>query len=663
MADIITLMTELSFPTNVEGVCWGLALMAERARRCGQYSVFKQRMNFLSALKDNELKKLLEAAKDHDRALRLKRPNVEPLTCNEKILLTTEAFFFQVWAHFDPSAIQDFLGQRDIHFSYYDTRKLEELMYDVGSHDKEISPLTLPHTYFFCITEKNARLLRSFLREIMISKLSIGITINSMHHAVHLFHENRRWYLTNHSVLTNYWSIDGFLLPLIRMFSENKVANLTFRVFMEEGPENKILLQKLKKINHDLLQDLCNSDQLNLCDSREGTLLDIAAREGGLEVVRQLSTQQHMKIDYAPLLLAAKGGHVEIVKELLAHLNIIRVEQIARNSLPLLRVVAENGHLAVMKELLKYRDVSQILEDKGYTLLYVAAEKGRIGIVTELLGHLDITQINQAVERNFTSLHIAARNGHVEVVEALLQQKGIIVANPYDNGCTPLYLAAENGHAGVVEKLLPHLQARQVNQLNKRAYGSLWFTALLNPLQIAARNGHVSVVEVLLRKEGIDIDQRTKRGTALQLAVHRGHAKVVEKLLPYLKAGQINQTDSAGDTLLYVAAGAGHLAVVKTLLKHEDIAVDQPNGFGGTPLIAAAYSGHMEIVRELLEYSRAKLDQMNEGGITLLSLVTREGYAEVMKVLLANKGLCDTAILTSGTASHETLNRTKSSTL
>src|ERR1700742_146134 len=103
MASIFELMKALNYPTDERGVCHGLAIMAERARRCHDYKTFKKRMDYLDAVNVDDFKiamNLLQA--------KVKAKNV--LTKHEKMLLTIQPFFFQLWAYQSPDEIQKFLG-------------------------------------------------------------------------------------------------------------------------------------------------------------------------------------------------------------------------------------------------------------------------------------------------------------------------------------------------------------------------------------------------------------------------------------------------------------------------------------------------------------------------------------------------------------------------
>ena len=59
-------------------------------------------------------------------------------------------------------------------------------------------------------------------------------------------------------------------------------------------------------------------------------------------------------------------------------------------------------------------------------------------------------------------------------------------------------------------------------------------------------------------------------------------------------------TDTNQQTLLSLAAAAGHLTVVKLLLTYENVRVNTKDKDGRTPLCLAAAEGHEAVVQLLL---------------------------------------------------------------
>ena len=88
-------------------------------------------------------------------------------------------------------------------------------------------------------------------------------------------------------------------------------------------------------------------------------------------------------------------------------------------------------------------------------------------------------------------------------------------------------------------------------------------------------------------------------------------------------------------TLLQAAAGAGHLAIVKELLKR-GASVDLPTSLGCTALMDSARNGHLAIVFVLLQHS-ANPDLQANDGMTALMTTAYHGLEACVKALLRAK--------------------------
>ncbi len=423
-------MKELNFPTNENGVCFGLALMAERARRCGEYHKFKKRMDYLeyiSTLKKGSLESRIQAAqKISSDSLLTSRQQEE-----REMLLEIKIFFFQVYAHFNPQFIQTHLDiqptleQAVPRLSQKDFQKAETLMF-------QDSPLPAPHSYFLSETPENKEsFVRQFLETIQQSNEPVGLLIDSSWHAIHVFYDiqQKKWFLTNHSELKEYKSVNELLPKLINIFAKNKVASLNFGVFTENfSPNTNILLKKLKTISDASVETVCSSGKkINQQDSSGVTSLHIAAQ----------------------------NGHVEIVKALLeknANVNLVNSKGLSALSL-----AADNGHVAIVKALLEKN--AAVNTSSGYSPLLMAAQNGHLEIVKALLEKN--ANVNDSI-KGLTPLYVAAKNGYSEIVKALLKKNANV--NLTNLKCkSPLWIAAENGHLDIVKILLEGNQKCEID--------------------------------------------------------------------------------------------------------------------------------------------------------------------------------------------------------
>ena len=233
-----------------------------------------------------------------------------------------------------------------------------------------------------------------------------------------------------------------------------------------------------------------------------------------------------------------------------------------------------------------------------------------------------------------TPLHVAADGGLDELARVLVDCPHVQVNRMMhftNTRSTALFTACEKGHSVVVSHLLGHAQI-DVNK-SRVPDGA-------TPLVIAYQNGHFDVVGLLLTHSDIDVNQSrpTDGATLLLLASHEGCAETVQLLL---KSPKI---DVNGATPLLIACQNRHLDVVRLLLTHSDIDVNQSRpADGATPLFLASQEGCAETVQLLLESPKIDVNVMSKSvgssldkkGSTPLLAACQNGHAQVVALLLA----------------------------
>ncbi|QLZ68914.1 hypothetical protein FOLKNPGA_01694 [Legionella sp. PC1000] len=588
MADIIDLMKELEYPTNEEGVCLGLAVMAERARHCGQYEQFKERMEYLEGLNNGTLKSLLCDAKETAK-------RNEVLTQEEKILLSIEPFFFQIWCYFKPRAVQKFFQISGPHFKQDDIPRVEKLIHQ--------DFLLAKSDRFFLSTEPEddgtydqGRFLTQFLHVIQEYE-ECGLLIACPDHMVHLYYDKKqsKWYLTDHSRLSNYERVDELLKPLIDVFTDNGVTNLSIQVFAEESPDKQELLKKLNQLSMDSVQQLKESDNPHRFDTNWFTALSNAALNDHYLVIENLLNNRNVNINLVdgtgktPLGLTAQNGNKKATEVLLLHPDIL-VNKGNSNGYPPLWSAANGGYLGVVKALLTHPDILVNKRKRGcVTPLAIAARKGHLDVVETFLKHPDIL-VNEGDKNDITPLLIAVASSHLDVVKALLKHPDIDVNLSDKDGVTPLWMAAYNGHFDVVQVLVNHPNIK-VNLTNQAGCTPLW---------IAVQNGHLNIVKILQAHSDIlvNLTRNDDEISALWIATQRGHLDIVLELLLHPTI-DVNQPNKNGVTPLWVAACNGRLDILQALLKHPQIKINKAQKDGIKPIDIAKYKGHQDIVDAL----------------------------------------------------------------
>ncbi|XP_076030958.1 protein fem-1 homolog B-like isoform X2 [Oratosquilla oratoria] len=158
------------------------------------------------------------------------------------------------------------------------------------------------------------------------------------------------------------------------------------------------------------------------------------------------------------------------------------------------------------------------------------------------------------------------------------------------------------------------------------------------PLLIAARNGHEKAVRTIL-KFSPDLEQEAtvkfdgyviEGASPLWCASGAGHLGVVKMLV---RAGaNVNHPTRTNSTPLRAACFDGRLDIVKYLTEHEaDIHI--ANKYNNTCLMIAAYKGHLDVVQYLLELG-ARPDERAHCGATALQFAAECGHVKIVEELL-----------------------------
>uniref|UniRef100_A0A1B6ET95 Protein fem-1 homolog B n=2 Tax=Proconiini TaxID=565685 RepID=A0A1B6ET95_9HEMI len=191
--------------------------------------------------------------------------------------------------------------------------------------------------------------------------------------------------------------------------------------------------------------------------------------------------------------------------------------------------------------------------------------------------------------------------------------------------------------------------------------------SLKNRVYYAARDGMAVTLCALLSDRDEDvvkelvnqevIDPEGQRCTPLIVAARHGHDKVVKvflnKFSPDIEQEGSVKVDSyviEGASALWCAAGAGHLNVVKTLVK-AGANVNHPTLTNSTPLRAACFDGRLDVVRYLTEHG-ADIHIANKYNNTCLMIAAYKGHLDVVSYLLEKGALPDEKAHCGATAMH-----------
>ena len=184
----------------------------------------------------------------------------------------------------------------------------------------------------------------------------------------------------------------------------------------------------------------------------------------------------------------------------------------------------------------------------------------------------------------YTELMSASRDGDNAAVKRVLDS-GAFVNEKTSRGKTALMLAASNGHLETVKLLV----SRDANIEIADNYGT---TALI----VAATAGREKTAAFLAEMGADTLLRDSSGGSALGNAVFFGHSNTVKVLLEHTP----KDMGEHGKELLLVAAGLGHVDIVKSLLKH-GIDANIRGIKERTPLMATAAFDKDKAAKVLLE--------------------------------------------------------------
>jgi len=176
-----------------------------------------------------------------------------------------------------------------------------------------------------------------------------------------------------------------------------------------------------------------------------------------------------------------------------------------------------------------------------------------------------------------------------------------------------------------------------------------------SPLEMAggaekseSRSRSIVVPKAALGPQGtVYATSKAEREERLREAANVGDVVEVERLLSCKSRLNVNATDAMGRTAIYLACGAGQLAVVKRLCSVPQLDVNKadedPNGkglgHGFTPLHKAIEGGHVLVVQALRECKGIDVNRTNWRGDTALLSATAHGNLRVLRELIKVKGI------------------------
>ncbi|CAH0024902.1 unnamed protein product [Clonostachys rhizophaga] len=386
----------------------------------------------------------------------------------------------------------------------------------------------------------------------------------------------------------------------------------------------------------EIAYDLKNEKAIQLLLSRDDTRSDLHERDSSL------------------LNRAASNGNLEVVRQLLLRPENDPNQQSERRGPPLCEAAAGN-QIAVVKELLQVDQVNPNLRwnlpSSQSTPLCLAVSNDSLGMVQILLDQPNV-DINMPGSHG-TALCTAILCGSTEIFDLLLRRNDIDINITGPLG-TALAFAARRGNKYMVQRLLEladidvnrrstprrddHMALEQLNNLNRTfspAYAKTSRTCQTQhtPLEQAFLGGDIPIIKLLLSHPDIDFTEGdTLKRTPLWWASYMGPRELTELILD-LGEDNVNAQDIDGWSPLLVAVNWRRSSVVQLLLKQATIDSNLANYDGWTCLHLAVQAGNAEMVGLLLQSPTTDPRKRLPDGRTPIDLAKHHGFDAMAKDL------------------------------
>lgn len=376
--------------------------------------------------------------------------------------------------------------------------------------------------------------------------------------AVNNTRENSTTVLDHLNWLTEYIERDN--LEIVDEVKQSRCSEeqKSFSFFLKTGASGYLLNLSVKKMNKEAMEWLLNHHAEVNSRYEGGTALHIATAQNNDEFVKLLLSWKADATLYnnetlTPLLLAARMGHVEVVRTLLDH-NPTHVYDVGKNKNTALHEAATAGHKDVV-ELLISKGASLDLQNEPLqeTPFLLAAAKGHKHVLETLVKNDAYTN---ATDKNYdTALHRAAREGRRNIIGYLLTL-GININAQNKDQKTALFVAVDEGHDSTAEMLIENGTRIDIRDIFKNTL-----------LHVAASTGSTIIANIALNKS-VDVNSLTNAGaTPLHIAAAKNNTNVAKILLK--NKALTNHTNKLGETPLHFAARHNSVQMVELLLEHD----------------------------------------------------------------------------------------------
>ena len=165
---------------------------------------------------------------------------------------------------------------------------------------------------------------------------------------------------------------------------------------------------------------------------------------------------------------------------------------------------------------------------------------------------------------------------------------------------------------------------------------------LIEGLKQACIEGNITEVQKhfsIIKQNSIPLKEHEKAQKPLVYwAAKAGQLEVLKELIEKYDCDPVYATER-GHTLLYVACARGHTNVTRYLAQKYGIDPNQENNMQSTPLFVTSNNGHLEVMIMLIDELKCDPAAVNGKGESLLHRACGGGHLKVVKCLITKYGL------------------------
>ena len=297
-------------------------------------------------------------------------------------------------------------------------------------------------------------------------------------------------------------------------------------------------------------------------------------------------------------------------------------------------------------------------------LLITALESGDFHTALPLLENMTSDQLSQlTLPDKCTPLHYACRHGRVDVAQQLITHCKYSIESKDGKGRTPLHTAAQYGQVSTLKYLLHNLFMNEESSLSLRLTSNTTLSRSLSsilelklsdrhrdesgntPLHTACVHGQLDIVQLLTREIGCDPNNTNNVTTYMHLkSLVQQHNNTAEDVLREIWGMNEKEIDGHGIPPISLAAGGGHLDIIKYLIEekgvepHFPISNSKKEELRVSPVLTASCGGHLHVVKYLLEKHGCNISQDDREDILFLTCLV--GHMDIVTYLITEAD-CD----------------------